>query len=615
MSLKNLLAGGLLCVIALTARADEPKPITPFTLADSAGQVWTLGKTSAKATVIVFLSCECPMSNAYVKSLAELQTQFRDKGVTFVGINANKEETAGQIAAHVKEYGINFPILLDPEGVAVKALGATLNPEAFVLDGRLAIRYQGRIDNGYSARMRPTAKTTRFDLRTATEELLAGKAVSIPKTQAYGCPLPEAGKAIAKEGAVTYHRDVAPILQAHCQRCHRPGEVGQFSLQTHKQAVKWADGIVAETKDHRMPPWKPAPNDHLASPRHLKPAEIKTLETWVALGMPEGDPKDAPPAPKFPDGWQLGTPDAVLEMSGEATVGATGKDLFHCVVFPTNFPQDVHIAAIEVRPGNARVVHHTIQVIDTTGRARKLQSEAQQKQKPTDADRGPGYSLSRGMGFIPGPANMLGGWAPGLVPQRMPDGVGQKLPKGADIVMQIHYHRTGKEEVDRTRIGLYFTKGAVSEYVTNVPVPGFFLQIPAGKKDFKVDSSVTITGDVTLRTLTPHMHMLGKDIELTMTLPGGREETLIRIPEWDYNWQEMYALKEPIKLPKGTVLRVRATFDNSEGNPLNPHTPPIPVRLGEQTENEMCFVFCGVSSPDFGVRKFKLNFSRPTAGR
>jgi Copper type II ascorbate-dependent monooxygenase, C-terminal domain len=306
----------------------------------------------------------------------------------------------------------------------------------------------------------------------------------------------------------------------------------------------------------------------------------------------------------------LGKPDVVLEMPSEAVVAANGRDMFHCVVFPTNLNEDKYLSAIEVRPGNPRVVHHAALVIDTNGRARKLQNRAQERQKSTDPDRGPGYSTNRGMGFLPEPGNGLGGWAPGLLPPRLPHGVGQKLPKDSDIVVQIHYHRTGKEERDRTKLGLYFTKGPIKEHLQVIPATGFFFQIPPGEKEFKVDSSLTLTEDVKLHWLFPHMHLLGKEIELVGTLPGEKAKSLIRIPAWDYNRQEMYPLKEPMTLPKGTVLRVRATFDNSADNARNPHSPPKPVRIGEQTTNEMCFVFCGVSSPDPGWWKFRFNLGR-----
>jgi hypothetical protein len=200
---------------------------------------------------------------------------------------------------------------------------------------------------------------------------------------------------------------------------------------------------------------------------------------------------------------------------------------------------------------------------------------------------------------------MLGGWAPGMLPKKLPDGVGLKLPKGADVCLQIHYHRTGKEEKDRTKIGLYFTDKPVTQTYRSIPAAGLFGVIPAGQEAFKVDSSWRLTADATVYRLVPHMHLLGKDIELRATVPGGQETTLIRIPEWDYNWQEQYELKEPMKLPKGTVLRVRATFDNSAANPNNPSNPPRMVGVGEQTTDEMCFVFVGVSTPSTARRVFE----------
>jgi peroxiredoxin len=590
--------------------AAEPQPVADFTLKEVSGKDWSLHQQKNKATVFFFLSCECPMSNAYVKPIGELAAKYRDKGVAVIGINANREESVEQIAKHAKEFAIAVPMLKDDDLVAAKALGAKVNPEAVVLDEKFVVRYRGRIDDGYTERMRPAPKTTRFDVSAALDEMLAGKPVTVSYAQPFGCPLPLEEKKMTTSPTVTYYRDVAAILQKNCQSCHRPGEIGPFALETYRQAAKWADSIVAETQAKRMPPWKPLPAEHIAGQRNLSDHDLKTLAAWVEQGTPVGNKTDAPPAVKFPEGWQLGTPDVVLEMPTEAVIAANGPDVFHCVVFPTNFGEDKYLAAIEVRPGNPRVVHHTVQVIDTAGRARKLQASAQEKQQPTDKDRGPGYSVSRGMGFLPSPGNGLGGWAPGLVPQRLPDGVGQKLPKGADIVVQIHYHRTGKEERDKTRLGLYFTKGPVKEYLQAIPVTGIFFSIPPGEKEFKIDSTATLLEDVKLHWMVPHMHLLGKDIELLATLPGEKEKSLIKLPAWDYNWQEMYMLKEPMLLPKGTVLHVKATYDNSAGNPLNPNSPPKPVRLGEQTTNEMCFVFCGVSNANPGFWKFRINFGK-----
>lgn len=570
------------------------------TLTQPDGTPWRLqAQPAAKARVLVFLARDCPMSNAYLPTLARLDKQYRDRGVAFVGVFANAEDGPATLPEHAKEYGITFPLLHDADHAAVKAFGGTINPEAVVLDAAGNVVYRGRIDDGYSARLKPNPKVTREDLKLAIDAVLAGQPVAEPRTQAFGCPILPLKKAgPARSEGVTYHKHVVPLLQQHCQSCHRPGEVGPFALMTYAQAVRWGQEMVEFTQSRRMPPWKPEErHGEFANQRSLSEAEIATLAAWVKAGMPEGDPQQAPPPVSFPEGWYLGKPDLILELPSAMTVAAEGRDLMRCFVFPTNLPSDVFIAAIEVKPGNRAVVHHTLQFIDTSGRARKLERDFQARQKPSDPDQGPGYSTRMGIGFLPDPKNGLGGWAPGYLPRRLPAGVGYRLPKGADIVMQIHYHRTGKEEKDRTKVGLYFAKGPMKERLQGLAVPGLFLRIPAHESNYVVESGIVTAEDLTLHWLFPHMHLLGKSIELTMELPDGTTKQMIAIKEWDYNWQEMYTLKEPIKIPKGTKFWVKGVYDNSSGNPLNPHTPPRPVRFGEQTTDEMCFVFLGVSSP------------------
>lgn len=578
------------------ARPEPAKSAADFALADAAGKKWTLGDQKAKAVVVAFLATECPMSNGYLPVLAEVAARYADKGVTLVGVFPDPDATAAQVAAHAREYKLAFPVFADPTQVSVAALGPKVTPEVVVLDADRVVRYRGRIDDGYSSRGKKKPVVTRNDLAAALDELLAGKAVGEPETKAFGCPIESPAKKPAADAPVTFYRDVLPVFQSHCQSCHRPGQVGPFSLASYKSAARWGELCVEEVEAKRMPPWKPAPNDLLAGNRSLPPEAAKVLKQWVARGMPEGDPKDAPPPAKFSDEWAFGEPDLILEAPEDITVDATGPDLFRVVVFPTNLTEDKFVVAVEVKPGNPRVVHHTVNLIDRTGLARKLQAEAEAKRKPDDPDRGPGYSVKMGFGFPPDIAGMLGGWAPGLLPKKLPDGVGQRLPKGADLCVQFHYHRTGRVEKDRTKVGLYFAKKPVAERFLTIPVPGLFWAIPAGAKEHVVDSSWRATEDLTVYRLMPHMHLLGKDIELFATAPGGKEQSLIRVPAWDYNWQEQYDLKEPLKLPRGTVLRVRATFDNSAGNPLNPSSPPKTARLGEQTTDEMCFVFLGVSS-------------------
>lgn len=588
----------LVSIITISAaKHEQPKPVASFTLTDAAGKKWTLAEQKAKLTVVAFLSTECPMSNGYLPVLSDLATKYADKGIAVVGVFPDTELTADQAAAHAKEYKLSFPVFADREQVSVAALGAKITPEVVVLDDKFAMRYRGRIDDGFTARLKPKPAVTRHDLAVAIDELLAGKPVSEPETKALGCAIAMTEKKpAATDMQVTFYKDVLPVFQSHCQSCHRPGQVGPFSLLTYKQATRWGDLCVEETQAKRMPPWKPAPNSLLAGQRSLPPEAAKVLEKWVAQGMPEGNPKDAPAAVKFNDDWTLGEPDLILEAPTDMVVGAKGMDLFRVLVFPTNLTEDKDVVAVEVRPGNPRVVHHSVNLIDRTGAARKRQEAAAAEAKPDDPDRGPGYSVRMGFGFVPDPTGFLGGWAPGMLPKKLPDGVAIRLPKGSDICIQIHYHRTGKEETDRTKVGVYFAKKPAAERFTSIPVAGLFWVIPAGEKNYVVDRSWRTTEDMSVYRLIPHMHLLGKDIELFATLPGEKEKSLIRIPVWDYNWQEQYELKEPLKLPKGTVLRIHATFDNSADNPNNPSSPPRSVRLGEQTTDEMCFVFLGISS-------------------
>lgn len=564
-----------------------------------------------KAIVIVFLSFECPVSNGYCPLLIDMAREYGKHGVSFLGLTVNEDDSPAQVAKHAKEFNFNFPVYQDKKLVAAEALAADFTPEVFVLDGDYRLRYRGRIDDSYSERLKKHQQVKTHDVRQALGELLSGRPVSQPATQAIGCAIPRHDKRIAKSGPVTYYRDVLPILQNNCQSCHRPGEIGPFALSTYKQAVNWAEDIKTYSQQRLMPPWKPSQGVAFHNERRLSDKDIGTLAAWVDGGTPAGDPGDAPPPRKFPEGWRLGTPDLILTPGGEFTLGPDGRDVFRCFVLPTNLPEDCYVSAVEIRPENKRIVHHVLLAVDTAGQGRKLEKKGQAEESapaPPDAshaaknplDRGPGYASTMGFGFIPqGPG--LTGWAPGAVPRHLPEGSGMFLPKNADVVMQVHYHRDGRLERDRTQVGLYLTKkkvdkpfygGAVAGRAGDGPF-GLFFSIPAGAERFKLQGDAWAANDFTLFFVTPHMHMLGKQIGLTMTSPDGKPQTLIDINSWDYNWQESYMLKEPIHVKKGTKFHVDAVFDNSDKNPLNPFSPPRRITFGEQTTNEMCFVFLG----------------------
>lgn len=575
----------------------------------------------AKSVVVVFLSFECPVSNGYAPALADLARDFGPRGVKFVGVCPG-EDDATEIARQAREQHLPFPVFADPKRAAVDAFKAGTTPEVFVLDHNHVLRYRGRIDDGYTARLKRSQVVKRQDLKVALEELLAGKPVSEPAAPAVGCPITRADENRPATGPVTYYRDVLPILQQNCQGCHRPGQVGPFSLMSYKQAVHWGQDIKSYTESHQMPPWKPVAGPEFVGQRRLPDEQVATLAKWVDGGMPPGDPKDAPPPGQFPDGWQLGQPDLVLTVPDEMTVGPSGPDLFRVFVLPTGLTEDKHVVAFEVKPGNPRIVHHTLNFFDTTGSARERERQEKQRARADDQDRGPGYSSAMGIGLRPGlgiprgdgvPAfGGLGGWAPGAVSRFLPEGTGYYLPRGSDILLQVHYHRDGRAEKDRTQIGLFFAKQPVKYPWRTITVPGrVLLGIPSDDPAYKVRGSVWVHSDCTLRSVMPHMHLLGKSVRVTLTPPDGPAKTLVAIDDWDYNWQETYFFKTPIPVKAGTRLDIEATYDNSSANPNNPFHPPQRVFFGEHTTNEMLFGFLGATSDRPGRIRVDLRPPQP----
>ncbi len=411
---RALLSFGLAALTGAYVHADTEltvdklnKKIENVTLSNAQSEPWSLHDLKdKKAVVVVFLSFECPVSTSYAPILAELAKTYRDKQVAFVAINSSDDGDAAHLAKQAAEYKLPFPILKDERFRAADAFKADIVPSSFVLDGNFVLRYRGRIDNGYHARLKKNGRVTRSDLRQALDEVLTGKAVTEPATKPIGCSIVRE-RPKRKDGAVTYYRDVLPILQENCQGCHRPGAVGPFALMNYKQAVNWAEDIKDYTQERKMPPWKPVDGPAFHNERKLSTKDIRTLAAWVDDGTPEGDAKDAPPSRKFVEGWQLGQPDLVLTVPEEMIVGPAGTDLFRCFVLPTNLTEDKYVTAVEVRPGYSRVVHHSLNFWDTSGKGRELEKEERLKEKKGQ-DRGPGYSVAMGLGFLPQAGEAVG---------------------------------------------------------------------------------------------------------------------------------------------------------------------------------------------------------------
>lgn len=377
----------------------------------------------------------------------------------------------------------------------------------------------------------------------------------------------------------TFASDVAPILYSKCANCHHEGEVAPFTLTSYRDAKSKAHTIVAVAEQRFMPPWKAQSHGEFVNERTLTAQQIETIKSWVAAGAPAGDLSKAPPAPSFTKGWRMGEPDFAGQPSAPYSVSADGPDDYRCFVIPTNYPDDRYVSGIEIRPGNSHIVHHVLVYVDTNKAARAIKSN----------DGKPGYASFGGPGFAP--TGSLGGWAPGLDPEILKPGLGFRLPKGADIVLQLHYHKDGKPETDLTKIGLKFSTVPVDKVIHSDNIGDEILKIPAGAKNYEVRSSVTIDKNVTLLDLIPHMHLLGHDMTVTANFPDGSKKILIDVDPYDYNWQTRYTYKQPIPIPAGTKLAMVAHYDNSADNPRNPNNPPKTVEYGEKTTDEMCFAF------------------------
>lgn len=543
-------------------------------------------EASKPATVFVFVTAECPISASYFPRLNALAREWRSKNVSLYGVWADPTSRPGEVAAVRSEYQIQFPLLMDRDGTLAERFGPSHVPEAFVMNSKGGIAYHGRIDDRYRELGHAKPAATKHELADAVESLLEGRTVETAYVPPVGCrfeTLPASAQA-----EITFCRDVAPILYANCVVCHRDGEVGPFPLVSYEDVAKRA-GQIAEVAEARlMPPWMPAQvHGEFSGQRSLTPRQIATLSAWEAGGRVQGDVEDLPPAPQFASGWRLGPPDLVLEMPVDFEVSADGTDVFQNFVIPVELLEDKAIAAADFAPGNPRVVHHALFFLDGSGEARKLDAATPE----------PGYGTFGTPGFLP--AGSAGGWSPGKTPRRLPDGYGRRLKKDWDLVLQIHYHPSGKPEKDRSKVALYFADNDAT-IAADVWASSHMHDIPAGQSDYRLSASFTLPETVQMFGVVPHMHLLGRTMTAKAILPDGTERELITIPDWDFNWQDDYRFAQPLTFPAGTRLHVDATYDNSDDNPSNPYYPPQRVLWGEGTGDEMlyCFFLIATEKPE-----------------
>ena len=394
------------------------------------------------------------------------------------------------------------------------------------------------------------------------------------------------------EPPVTFNRDIAPIIFHSCSTCHRPGEAAPFSLLAYDDVKKHARQIADVTRSRAMPPWLPEPQKlKFADELRLSDAEISLIQRWVEQGAVEGNPNDLPPQPRFVEGWRLGQPDLILKASKPLVLPPQGTDTYWNFIFPVPNQETVWVKAVEIRPGDKRYVHHANLLVDRTRESRSREAEP-----------GAGFAGMeiRMESQVFDPDSHLLFWKPGTIPYEEPESMALRLDKGSDLVLNTHLQPSGKPEVIQPSIGLYFT----THPATKIPMllqleNDAKLDIPAGESNFIVSDDFILPIDVDLMAIYPHAHYLGKDIRAVATLPDGTSETLIHIPQWNLNWQAVYRYQQPVRLPKGTKVSLRYSYDNSDENPLNPNHPPVRVRGGNKSSDEMCHLWLQVLPVNF----------------
>lgn len=569
-----LLSTILLLAAAPLEAAESPlgRQVQDFSLRDYRGKLHGLADYADRPLVVIaVLGTECPLARLYGPRLGELAKGYADRGVVFLGLNANRQDSVSEVAAYARQHGIPFPILKDPGNVVADRLGAVRTPEVFVLDGQRVIRYWGRIDDQYVVGQQRTAPSRR-DLAVALDELLDGRPVSQPVTEAVGCFIGRV-RSVEPTGSVTYSNQISRILAERCVSCHRPGEVAPFPLTSYDEVVGWGETIREVVALGRMPPWFANPaHGRFANDVRMSPEEKQLLADWVANGCPEGDPAELPPARRFTDGWQISEPDLVLAMADKPfTVPAEGEVRYQYFTVDPGFAEDKWIQAAEARPGNRGVVHHIL--------CRFVPPEQQGRR----GGEGP-----------------VVGYAPGLPPAEFPPGAALLVPAGSKLVFQMHYTPNGSVQTDRSFLGLVFADPAtVRQPVHGGAIANRALTIPPGADNHEVTAEANAPRDLWLLSLTPHMHLRGKAFRYEAHYPDGGREVLLDIPSYDFNWQLTYKLAEPKRIAKGTRVVCTAWYDNSSDNLANPD-PTSTVRWGDQTWEEMMIGYysCLYSDPD-----------------
>lgn len=554
---------GLARAVPVNAADPAATRLTAFDLIDHRGRRWTLADFQNQPVLVVaFLGTECPLAKHYSIRLQALADQFADAGVAMIAVMSNRQDSLAEIGAFVERQQLRLPVLKDTGNRVADQVGAERTPEIFVFDSERQLQYRGRVDDQYGiGYVREDAR--RHDLVVAIEEILAGKPVSVPRTDAIGCIIGRQ-KQTEHEIEVTYGGQIAEILNRHCVECHREGEIAPFALTEYDEVAGWADMIAEVVADGRMPPWH-ASGEHakFRNDRSLSADERQALYDWAAAGAPAGDLTRLPEPPEQLSGWQLPQePDRVIPIQQQPfTVPATGVVPYQYFYFDPDFREDVWVKAFEIKPGNRAVVHHILGFAVDKGTRRVMLQAAQ------------GFKFN---------------YVPGVRSEPLPAGHAIRIPAGKALLFQVHYTTVGTPQQDQSELGLVLADpDEVTHEVIVASAMRLDLRIPPhAPHHVERAAGPEFPPDAELLAINAHMHVRGKSFRYDLEVPGEPLRTIADIPHYDFNWQTTYVYQDPIPVPPGSRILCEAVYDNSEQNLNNPN-PDDFVTFGDQTWDEM----------------------------
>ena len=562
-----------------TPEADPPpKPqadrVLNFGLLDYRGKFYELKRADAQVVVLFFTGNGCPIARQSVSKIRALRSKFSNDGAVFWMLNSNPQDDRRSIEEEAEEFKVgSVPILMDDNQGVARSLGVTRTCEAIAIDTKnYTILYRGAVDDQLTEGAKKPAPTQKY-LETALTEFFAGRSITTAKAAVSGCRIKFEADEI--EGQVSYTKQIAPLFAQKCVGCHSKGNIGPFAMNSHRKVKGWSDMIQEVVLSRRMPPWHADPHyGKFANDRSLTKSEAQLLLRWIEQGCPKDEDEDplvsiVPP----PSDWPLGKPDYVVALPKQQNIPATGVLQYRYVTANFEMPHDAWVRAAVTRPDNRKVVHHIIIRVLANGQVERSGDDV-----------------------------FLTSWAPGNALPEFPSGTGKFLSKGARFNFELHYNTTGSEQTDNSELGLYLLKEPPKMTVETRAPENREFSISPGEVDSRSHALGCFKRDTIIFDLIPHMHLRGSWMKYEALYPTGKRETLLVVPNYDFNWQTEYRLATPKRVPAGTWMFVTGGFDNSAKNPHNPD-PTKRVKWGLQSHEEMFMGFMNVAEVPEGEKE------------